>query len=142
MKNIGFTIMDGPFWSMMPFGHSGFSSLTSVGLTPIAKSNIFPIFGCQSQRLGCTPSGLADCNSCEVRPLSNLDHIIQQMSLHLKNADQFRGTARLTTVKAILTSSEVDDSRPTVIQKEEHSEVWTIFSGKITTLFDIEEGLS
>jgi hypothetical protein len=142
LKNIGFTVMDGPFWSMMPFGHSNFSSLTSVGLTPIEKSNHFPIFSCQTKRLECVPSGLADCNSCDFRPTSNFEHIQQQVSMHLKDSIRFDDCARLTTVKTVLTSSEVDDSRPTLIEKENNLNVWTIFSGKITTIFDIEEGLS
>lgn len=142
LKNIGFTVMDGPFWSMMPFGNSNFSSLTSVGLTPLEKSNGLPIFNCQTNRNDCYPSALADCNSCDFRPASNLDHIRQQVSMHLKERIQFHDTSRLTTIKAVLTSSEVDDSRPTLIQKEKNLDVWTIFSGKITTIFDIEEGLS
>jgi len=142
LKNIGFTVMDGPFWSMMPFGHSNFSSLTSVGLTPLEKSNDLPIFSCQTKRRECVPSGLADCNSCDFRPTSNFEHIQQQVSMHLKDSIRFDDTARLTTVKTVLTSSEVDDSRPTLIEKENNLNVWTIFSGKITTIFDIEEGLS
>ena len=142
LRDTGFTVMDGPFWSMMPFGKSSFSSLTSVGLTPLEKSSMLPTFTCQTKRRECVPSGLADCNSCDFRPTSNFDHILQQMSLHLKDANQFRKSARLTTIKAVLTSSEVDDSRPTVIQKEVDCDVWTVFSGKVTTLFDIEEGLS
>ena len=142
LKNIGFTVMDGPFWSMMPFGHSNFSSVTSVGLTPIEKSSELPIFSCQSKRLECVPSGLADCNSCDFRPTSNFEHIKQQISMHLKDSIQFDDTSRLTTIKTVLTSSEVDDSRPTLIEKEKDLNVWTIFSGKITTIFDIEEGLS
>jgi len=34
IKNIGFTIMDGPFCSLMPFGLTGKHSLTSVTFTP------------------------------------------------------------------------------------------------------------
>lgn len=142
LKNVGFTVMDGPFWSIMPFGNSNFSSLTSVGLTPLEKSSGLPIFSCQTKRSDCAPSGLADCNSCDFRPTSNFEHIQQQVSLHLKDPIQFHNTGRLTTVKTVLTSSEVDDSRPTLIQKEKNLDVWTIFSGKITTFFDIEEGLS
>ena len=142
LKNIGFTVMDGPFWSMMPFGNSNFSSLTSVGLTPLEKSSGLPIFNCQTKRSDCVPSGLADCNSCNFRPTSNLEHIQQQVSLHLKEPTPFHNAHRLTTVKTVLASSEVDDSRPTLIQKEKKSNVWTIFSGKITTIFDIVEALS
>jgi hypothetical protein len=142
LKNIGFTVMDGPFWSMMPFGHSNFSSLTSVGLTPLERSSELPIFNCQTKRRECVPSGLADCNSCDFRPASNFEHIQQQVSMHLKDSIQFHDNSRWTTVKAVLTSSEVDDSRPTLIEKEKDLNVWTIFSGKITTIFDIDEGLS
>lgn len=141
-ENVGFTVMDGPFWSVMPFGNTSFSSLTSVGLTPLVKSEKFPRFECQTHRTDCEPFGLANCSTCSFRPKSNLDHILQQVSLHLKGFNGFESKQRLTTVKTILTSSEVDDSRPTVIKKEDSSSVWTIFSGKITTLFDIEEGLS
>jgi len=36
--NLGITMMDGPFWSIMPFGNSDLVSLTSVGITPIYGS--------------------------------------------------------------------------------------------------------
>lgn len=142
LRNKGFTVMDGPFWSMMPFGNSNLSSLTSVGLTPVERSTNLPIFDCQSNRTDCTPSGLADCNTCDFKPFSNFDHILQQMSLHLRNNLAIRKAGRLTTIKAVLSSSEIDDSRPTLIQKEINAEVWTIFSGKITTFFDIEGGIT
>jgi hypothetical protein len=141
MRNLGFTVMDGPFWSLMPFGHTEFSSLTSVGLTPIDKSHGIPLFSCQTQRDDCSSVALANCSNCNYRPMSNLDHILQQVSLHLKGFHDFTLTDRLTTVKAILTSSEVDDSRPSLIQKEKNASVWTIFSGKVTTLLDIEKAL-
>ena len=34
LKNIGITVMDGPFFSIMPFGQTGLHSLTSVTFTP------------------------------------------------------------------------------------------------------------
>jgi hypothetical protein len=140
-KNLGFTVMDGPFWSLMPFGHSDFSSLTSVGLTPIDRSHKLPIFSCQEKRNDCSPIGLADCTNCNFRPQSNYLHILQQVSLHLKGFLKFSEVKRLTTVKTVLDSSEVDDSRPTLI-KQDMPNVSTIFSGKITTIFDVEEKLN
>ncbi len=38
LRNIGFTVMDGPFFSIMPFGKTGLHSLTSVTFTPHATS--------------------------------------------------------------------------------------------------------
>ena len=137
-ENLGFTIMDGPFWSLMPFGHSGKSTLTSVGLTPIERAEGNPTFSCQSKREGCGPQSLADCNSCAVRPVSGFEHQIQQMSLFLKDVSFFKPTGSLLTVKSVLASSEVDDARPTLIHKEIDALVWTVFSGKVSTLFDLE----
>ena len=142
MSGIGFTVMDGPFWSMMPFGKSGSVSLTSVGITPLRKSRSLPIFDCQSLRTGCTPLSLSDCNTCHVRPSSGLTHQIQQMNLFLKNQNFFTPIKSLMTVKSTLNTTQVDDARPTLIQKESDSETWTVFSGKVSTLFDLEGVLS
>jgi hypothetical protein len=138
MSSIGFTVMDGPFWSMMPFGNSGSVSLTSVGITPLRKNLSLPIFPCQSLRTGCTPMTLSDCNTCHVKPTSGVVHQVQQMKLFLKNHDFFTPTKSLLTVKSILNTTEVDDARPTLIQKESDSNTWTVFSGKVSTLFDLE----
>jgi hypothetical protein len=142
MSGIGFTVMDGPFWSMMPFGNSGSVSLTSVGITPLRKSRSLPIFDCQSLRKDCTPLNLSDCNTCHVRPASGLPHQLQQMKLFLKNQDFFTPTKSLMTVKSTLNTTEVDDARPTLIQKESDSKTWTVFSGKVSTLFDLEGALN
>jgi hypothetical protein len=142
MSGIGFTVMDGPFWSMMPFGNSGSVSLTSVGITPLRKNRSLPIFDCQSLRTGCTPLNLSNCNTCHVKPSSGLPHQIQQMKLFLKNQDFFTPIKSLMTVKSTLNTTEVDDARPTLIQKEPDSKTWTVFSGKVSTLFDLEGALN
>jgi hypothetical protein len=101
-----------------------------------------PVFECQSNRIGCSHLQLANCGTCEVRPISSVTHQIQQMSLFLKNSTFFTHTKSLLTVKSILSTSEVDDARPTLIHKENSSNLWTVFSGKVSTLFDLEEALS
>jgi hypothetical protein len=142
MQSIGYTVMDGPFWSMMPFGSTGSVSLTSVGMTPLARSTGIPVFACQSRRSGCTPIMLADCNTCQVRPRSGMEHQLKQMQMFMKNKNFFKPTGSLMTVKSILSTTEVDDARPTLVQKEEDSNTWTVFSGKVSTLFDLEEALN
>ena len=142
MHGLGFTIMDGPFWSLMPFGNTNLVSLTSVGLTPLRRSSGLPIFDCQEKRTGCNDTKLADCGTCNVRPASTLMHKIQQMSQFLKNDNCFTPTKSLLTVKSKLSTSQVDDARPTLILKENSKNIWTVFSGKISTLFDLEEALN
>lgn len=141
LHNVGFTVMDGPFWSLMPFGHGDQVTLTSVGLTPLRRSAGEATFPCQSDRLDCKPLHLQDCTSCPVRPMSGVAHQQQQMSAFLRNASAFTPTESLLTVKAVLTATEVDDARPTLVHREPDADALTIFSGKVSTLIDLEEEL-
>ena len=141
LADLGFTVMDGPFWSLMPFGHSPDVSLTSVGLTPLRRAKGEPRFSCQDERDGCNAMHLADCTSCPVRPPSAVTHQLQQLSLFLKNASSFSPTGSLLTVKAVLASTEVDDARPTLVHKEIDKNVYTVFSGKVSTLFALDREL-
>lgn len=139
--NLGITMMDGPFWSVMPFGNSDLVSLTSVGITPIYSSKDFPTFPCQDSRIGCSSMDLANCSNCHVRPKTTAKHQLQQMKMFMKDEDFFSPTETLVTVKSILSTTLVDDARPTLIQREKNSKVWTVLSGKVSTLFDLEEAL-
>ncbi len=137
----GFTVMDGPFWSLMPFGNSNKVSLTSVGLTPLRRSVGRAAFNCQTEQKSCVEFALNDCTNCPSCPGSNIVHHKQQLQHFLKFASEFRETERLTTIKAILTSTETDDARPTVVHKEGEYNIWTIVSGKVSSIFDLEKEL-
>lgn len=142
LRDVGFTVMDGPFWSLMPFGHGDQVTLTSVGLTPLRRSAGEATFSCQSHRPNCTPLHLRDCTTCPVRPLSTVAHQQQQMAAFLTSASAFTPTGSLLTVKAVLTATEVDDARPTLVHKENDANVITVLSGKVSTLFDLDEDLT
>jgi FAD dependent oxidoreductase len=141
LKGIGFTVMDGPFWSMMPFGKTNYTSLTSVGFTPLDKSVGLPIFSCQQLNEKCSPSNLQDCDSCKAKPASNNECHLRQMRIHLKSDYKFSTIRSMTTIKTILSTTEVDDARPTIIHREKNANIITIFSGKISTIFDLEDQL-
>ena len=141
LENRGFTVMDGPFWSLMPFGHSELSTLTSVGYTPLRRTIERPAFDCQRRRNDCDPGRLAVCDDCSVRPPSAVEAHRQQMKLYLRAANSFTPRKSLLTVKAILATTEVDDARPTLVSKDENGPIWTIFSGKVSSLFELEEQL-
>jgi glycine/D-amino acid oxidase-like deaminating enzyme len=142
LRDIGFTVMDGPFWSLMPFGHGDHVTLTSVGLTPLRRSAAEAAFPCQESRQDCKPLHLQDCTTCAVRPSSAVTHQQQQMAAFLKQASAFTPTGSLLTVKAVLTATEVDDARPTLVHKEADANVVTVFSGKVSTLFDLDKELA
>ena len=72
LKDTGLTVMDGPFFSIMPFGKTGYHSLTSVTFTPhVTCKQPLPSFRCQTKSDGfCSSSQLGNCNDCIAKPES------------------------------------------------------------------------
>ncbi len=140
IKNIGFTIMDGPFCSLMPFGLTGKHSLTSVTFTPHKTSfDDLPKFDCQKENKLCTSIHLENCNSCPVRPKTAWNYMSQIAKKYLKNID-IKYIDSYFAIKPILKASEVDDSRPTVIKKLSNDPSFTtVLSGKINTIYDLNK---
>ena len=67
LKKVGLTVMDGPFFSIMPFGKTGLHSLTSVCFTPHMTSyEVCPTFECQGHCATgfCTQGRLGNCTVC------------------------------------------------------------------------------
>lgn len=143
LANTGITVMDGPFFSIMPFGLTGYHSLSSVSYTPHETSvGTLPSFTCQAYRSDCTEYCLQNCNHCEVRPRSAWASMKQQASNYLNPNLRFKYKKSLFTVKTILNSSEIDDSRPTVIRAAiENPAFISVLSGKFNTIYDLEEVL-
>lgn len=143
LQNTGITLMDGPFFSIMPFGLSGYHSLTSVSYTPHETSNsMLPSFSCQSRRSDCTQYSLQNCNTCNVSPDTAWISMKQQTSKFLNPGITFEYKKSLYAVKTILNSAELDDSRPTVIRKlSEKPNFISVLSGKFNTIYDLEEVL-
>lgn len=143
LSGVGITLMDGPFFSIMPFGLSGFHSLTSVSYTPHETSTTnFPIFSCQNDRHDCNPFVLQNCNSCSVSPKSAWVRMKQQAHRYLNPDLRFEYERSLFSVKTILNSAELDDSRPTVIRTSSTNPTFiSVLSGKFNTIYDLEDAL-
>ena len=61
---------------------------------------------------------------------------------YLKDEYRFTYQSSLFSMKPILKSSEVDDSRPTVIRKFSEGPTFvSVLSGKINTVYDLDEVL-
>lgn len=146
LRDIGLTVMDGPFFSIMPFGQTGMHSLTSVCFTPhITSYDAFPQFSCQRRCAPdyCTPERLGNCNSCKARPESAWPYMSGLARKYLRDELNFFYVDSLYSMKPILKASEVDDSRPTVVRifSKEPTFV-SVLSGKINTLYDLDEVLN
>ncbi len=141
LKRVGLTIMDGPFFSLMPFGLSGYHSLSAVHFTPHKTSyEELPNFPCMTQDVNCSPSQLNNCNSCKNKPSTAWNKMTQLANKYLINNISYTFHESLMAIKPILKISEVSDSRPTVIHKHSDSPIFvSILSGKFNTIYDLEE---
>lgn len=144
LKHTGFTVMDGPFFSIMPFGKTGYHSLTSVTFTPhTASFDDFPEFHCQDKSNGlCSRFRLGNCNDCDVKPDTAFPYMANLARKYLKDNFEFEYVKSMYSIKPILISSEIDDSRPTVVRKYSSNPTFVgVLSGKINTVYDLDEVL-
>ena len=142
LKEVGLTVMDGPFFSIMPFGRTGMHSLTSVTFTPHTTSyDALPSFRCQEKSGGfCTKRRLGNCNICPAKPQTAFPYMANLARKYLLDEYGFEYKESLFSMKPILRSSEVDDSRPTVIRQYSEDPTFIgVLSGKINTVFDLDE---
>jgi hypothetical protein len=154
LKDVGLTVMDGPFFSVMPFGKTGLHSLTAVTFTPHMSSHQeLPIFPCQKEVSGttCSERHLGNCRTCPARPLSAWEYMRALAGKYMRDEYKLTYQSSLYSVKPILMASEVDDSRPTVIRYANstaqpgtsHSPTFlSVLSGKINTVYDLDPYLT
>lgn len=137
----GITVMDGPFFSLMPFGLHGVHSLTAVDFTPHQESReSSPRFPCQERTATCRPDRLQNCNSCPEKPSTAFAYMAQLARKYLIPKLEFTYERSLFTVKTTLRASETDDSRPTLIRKSESGPRFaSVLSGKINTIYELED---
>lgn len=141
LAQVGLTVMDGPFFSIMPFGKTGLHSLTSVTFTPHETSyDADPTFPCQARSEGtCAPCSLANCDTCAARPESAWPYMSQLARKYLRDDLRFGYRESLFSMKPILKASEVDDSRPTVVRVvSDRPRMVSVLSGKINTVYDLD----
>ena len=147
LKDIGFTVMDGPFFSIMPFGKTGLHSLTSVTFTPhVTSYDKLPTFSCQrgleEGMEGCTPGSLGNCSICPHKPESAWHYMSNLANKYMREEFGYTYKESLYSMKPILKTSEVDDSRPTAIKVVSEGPTFiSVLSGKINTVYDLDEYL-
>ncbi len=145
LKEVGLTVMDGDFFSLMPFGRTGCHSLTTVDYTPRVPGDTrhsTPVFPCQSRNPNCNPQALDHCTYCSARPTSAWRYARQRARLYLRDAHRIAYRESLFTVKTILDKSDVDDARPTLIEvHREKPWLCSALSGKVATIYDLDSVL-
>ena len=139
--NVGITVMDGGFFSLMPWGNSPLYTLTSVHHTPHYQYyGTFPKFECMKGDEGCSERHLEDCNTCSHKPQSAFEYMMSIVNKFLPDSHLIKYSRSLFAVKSILSTAEDDDSRPTIIKKYDNFKgFYSVLSGKISTIYELDE---
>lgn len=143
LQGYGLTVMDGPFFSLMPFDFQGQFSLSAVRYTPHETSYTdTPAFSCQRNSLTCSPKQAENCNTCTVRPDSAWPHMYQLAKKYLKHDMLPKYIKSLFTIKALMKTSILSDSRPVIIKQDSESPTFiSILGGKINTIYEMDQFL-
>lgn len=129
LADIGITLMDGPFFSMMPFPARKLHSLSHVRYTPHAH---------WQEDKGVDPyQRLADYHF-----ESRGDRMIRDAARYVPAIARAQPQTSLFEVKTVLTRSEGDDGRPILLRRHAPSgRLFSILGGKIDNIYDIIERL-
>ena len=143
LVDVGLTVMDGEYFSLMPYGLSGHHSLTAVGFTPHRTSrDVTPHFVCQERNPHCNDDALDNCSFCPQAPATAWSYTSELARRYLGWKHDLRYVESLFSVKTVLSTSEIDDARPTVmVQHSTEPWVMSVLSGKVATIYDLEEVL-
>jgi len=138
LNNTGFTIMDGPFFSIMPFPARGLHSLSHVRYTPHCywQDDVDKPF--------INTHGYIKQNSYTNTPHRSSAHVhmLKDAERYIPALTDCKYSDSIWEIKTILPQSEVDDSRPILFRRDEKlPNVISIMGGKIDNIFDIRDKL-
>lgn len=132
-KKTGLTVMDGPFFSIMPFGNGKEHSLSSVKYTPLDRSQRAP----QNDR--CFDLKKMNYINTKTITWSKAESLAKKYLIPKIN---LKYTHSIFEIKPILLESETDDSRPTLITFHRRKPNFvSVLAGKISTIYDLDESL-
>lgn len=130
LRKIGITVMDGPFFSMMPFPARGLHTLSHVRYTPH--------FSWKDER-GLDPYKMLD----EYDRASYVDRMVRDVSRYMPAVLEAKYIDSLFEVKTLLVKNEGDDGRPILFEKhEELPGCYSVLGGKIDNIYDVLEKLN
>ncbi|OPA86552.1 D amino acid oxidase (DAO) family protein [Pseudomonas fluorescens] len=129
LAGLGITVMDGPFFSMMPFPARGLHTLSHVRYTPHLhwddQQDINPY-----DKLGAYEQA------------TRVDRMVRDVGRYIPSILSAAHVDSLFEVKTVLTKSEGDDGRPILFEK--HTTLpgcYSVLGGKIDNIYDVLEKL-
>lgn len=130
LARVGVTVMDGPFFSCMPFPAEGCHSLSHVRYTPHGHY--------------VDDDGARDpvAELASVAPAPRAHYMIADAARYLPCLRQARHIRSLFEVKTVLVRNEIDDGRPILLRREARSpRLLSVLGSKIDNIYDAFEAL-
>ncbi|WP_341313017.1 FAD-dependent oxidoreductase [Paraburkholderia sp. IMGN_8] len=129
LRGLGVTVMDGPFFSMMPFPARGLHTLSHVRYTP--HSNWMDAPGEDPyKRLN------------QYDRATRVDRMVRDVGRYFPAVYDGRYVDSLFEVKTVLVKNEGDDGRPILFEQHPASNgLYSILGGKIDNIYDVLEKL-
>jgi glycine/D-amino acid oxidase-like deaminating enzyme len=128
LAELGVTVMDGPFFSCMPYPPGGMHSLTHVRYTPHRSWTDSQVPG--------GPCSYVDSTA----PETHVRHMILDGQRYLPSLAGARYVKSIYEVKTVLQKNEQDDGRPILYQQRPpDSRVISILGGKLDNIYDLFE---
>lgn len=129
LESLGITLIDGPFFSMMPFPARELHTLSHVRYTPHMHWNDKP---------GVDPYQKLN----DYERATRVDRMVRDAGRYLPAVLDARYVDSLFEVKTVLIKNEIDDARPILFEKhEELPGCYSILGGKIDNIYDVLEKL-
>ncbi len=128
LKDVGVTVMCGPFFSVMPFPSRGLHTFSHVRYTPH--------HAWQDGKDGIARDPYHHLEAWPLR--SNFEHMLRDARRYLPALEGVRYVDSLWEMKTVLPASEVDDSRP-ILFKLDHGvkNLICLMGGKIDNIYDV-----
>lgn len=131
LEGAAVTVMDGPFFSMMPYPSRGKFTLSHVRYTPHASWHDVP------------GQPLTDAQPLLANRETRFMHMVRDAARYLPVMRHCRYADSLWEVKTVMPRSEQDDSRPILLQRNAQFPMClTVLGAKIDSVYDVEDALS
>ncbi len=143
-SGLALTVMDGPFFSVMPFGFTGLHSITSVPYTHhYVSDHPEGSFACQSRHQLCAPYKLASCQACLFVPKSARNRMISQLKYYVPGLSDITVHDSLYTQKVTprqgIWGDNLQNERPsTASWLSVTPKFLNVLSGKVSGIYELD----
>lgn len=129
LRDLGVTVMDGPFFSLMPFPARGMHTLSHVRYTPHLNWN--------------DESGIDPYEKLRNYPRdTRVDRMVRDVGRYMPALFDAKHVESLFEVKTVLVKNEGDDGRPILFERHHHLPgCYSVLGGKIDNIYDVLETL-